>query len=80
MTDPLAIMLQEHKDKELKAVMRFIDKASPLECAKMIQEIICVHDNLLAFNPNTRLLCSVESVSLNGECIQLNLDDKESHE
>lgn len=75
----LSIMMENLRKKELNAVMAFINTSSIEECAHIIAEIRCVHDNILAFNRDTRLLAKVECVSVNGECIQLNIEsDQES--
>ena len=67
-------LMEENREKELIAIFRFIDKASPLELARIISEIVVCHDNLLAFNEKIKSLDHVKSVCLNGECIQLNLE------
>lgn len=60
--------------KELKAIYKFIDSADSHELGSIIEEIRCCHDNLLAFNKDTGLLAKVESISLNGGGIQLNIE------
>lgn len=66
-------MIDNHRAQELKAVYRFIDGATVEEVASIIAEIRTCHDNILVFNQKHKSLDKVESVSINGECIQLNL-------
>lgn len=68
-------MMNEHKKKELKAIYRFIDKASLEELTSIISEILVCHDNITVFNKIHKSIDKVESVCLNGECIQLNLEN-----
>lgn len=70
----LTELMKKNRADEMKAIMRFIAKANIEELAKIINEIRTCHDNLMAWNENTRLLTKVGSVSLNGECIQLNIE------
>jgi hypothetical protein len=65
---------EKNRQEELKAIYRFIESCDFEECGKIIDEIRCVHDNLITFNPVTGLLAKVESVCLNGESIQLNIE------
>lgn len=58
-------------------VCRFIEHASTHELACIIEEIRCVHDNLIAWNEDTRLLAKIESVGINGDGIQLNIAKEE---
>lgn len=69
-------MMEDHRNKELVAIGRFIMKANIEELAMIINEIQICHDNLLAFNLFTASLDKVNSVSINGEYIQLNLENK----
>ena len=59
--------------KDLKAIFHFIETCSAEEAYHIIEEIRCVHDNLYAFDPDSRLLAKIESSSMNGHCIQLNM-------
>lgn len=68
-------LMQSNRTKELKAVFRFIDTADFDELVMIVDEIRCCHDNLLTFNPNTKSLDRIESVCLNGEAIQLNIEE-----
>jgi len=67
-------LMEKNRFEELKAVFRFISTCSPEELAHIMAEIRCVHDNILVFNEDTKLLAKVESVCINGECVQLNLE------
>lgn len=73
------ISFKELRDKnrinEMKAICRFICTCNVYELAIILEEMRCYHDNLSAFNPCTKLLCKVKTVSINGEYVQLNLDD-----
>lgn len=71
----LAEMMDKHRFEEIKAVFRFIDNASLEELAHIISEILVCHDNILVFNKKHKSLDKVKSVSINGECIQLNLEE-----
>ncbi|MFI0477808.1 MAG: hypothetical protein ACH349_01605 [Candidatus Rhabdochlamydia sp.] len=66
-------LMKNNRKEEMKAICMFINSCSLYELATIIEEIRCCHDNLLAFNPHTKLLAKIESVSINGECIQLNI-------
>jgi hypothetical protein len=68
-------MMLEHKFDELKAIYRFIYEASAEDCARIIEEIRCVHDNILVFNKKEKSLDRVESVEMNGEAIQLIIEE-----
>lgn len=67
-------MIEEHREKELKAVFWFINHASVEEVAMIISEIRVRHDNILVFNEQHKSLDKVKSVCINGECVQLNLE------
>lgn len=73
----LSEMMGHIKREELKCIMSFIDKACTEELAAIIEEIRCRHDNLLVFNLEIKSLDKVESVSINGDAIQLNLESSE---
>jgi len=68
-------MMKKNRTQELKAVYKFIDGATIEEIASIIEEIRIFHDNILVFNQKHKSLDGVESVSINGECIQLNLEE-----
>lgn len=68
------------RKEELKAMYKFIYMCDVEELASIIEEIRCVHDNLMALNEDTRLLAKIESVSINGECIQLNIEKEHSND
>ena len=72
-------LIENNRKEEMKAICHFIDTASLKELATIIAEIRCCHDNILAFNQDTKLLAKIESVGLNGEAIQLNIEKKESN-
>lgn len=65
-------LMENNRKEELIAIFRFIFQASYEECARIIEEIRCVHNNLIFWDASTKRLIDVESVSMNGECIQLN--------
>jgi len=68
-------MMDEHRKEEIKAVYRFIDGASVEELASIIAEIRTCHDNVLVFNQKRKSLDRVESVCINRDAIQLNLEN-----
>lgn len=68
-------LIKKNRKKELVAIYKFITTCDVVELATLIEEIRCVHDNFFAFNPHTKLFCKVENISINGDCVQLNLDD-----
>lgn len=76
---PLEALMERNRRSEFKMICEYIKVADIETLARLIEEIRCVHDNLLAFNPNINLLFKVESVCLKGECIQLNLDDEQKN-
>ena len=67
-------MMKDHREQELKAIYEFINQASVEEIAQIILEIRACHDNILVFNENNKSLDKVNSVCINGDCIQLNLE------
>jgi hypothetical protein len=67
-------MMLEHRKKELIAIFKFISKADVEELARIISEIRVWHDNILVFNQNDESLNKVISISINDDCIQLNLE------
>lgn len=67
-------------NEELKAVYRFITTCNTVELLSIVEEIRCYHDNLFTWNEDSRLFAKVESVCLNGECIQLNIEKDVSDE
>jgi len=73
----LNVMIDEHRVEELKAIFRFINDASIDEVTSIIEEIRVCHDNILVFNEKHKSLDPVESVSINGDFIQLNLVKEE---
>lgn len=75
-TDSLSKLMEQNRIEEFRAVCRFIATADIHTLARIVEEIRCVHDNIIAFNFETKLLCNVDSVSTNGESIQLNLMQK----
>jgi hypothetical protein len=66
--------MKEHRKEELKAIYRFIADASVEEIASIISEMRVCHDNILVFNEKHKSLDKVKSVCINGECIQLDLE------
>lgn len=64
---------KKHRLEEFKAVCRFINTCELEELSRVLEEIRCCHDNLFVFNDTISSLDKVESVSINGDCIQLNL-------
>lgn len=73
-------LMKNHRREELLAVFKFISTCDLIELTQIVEEIRCVHDNLMAFNFETGLLAKIESVYLNGECIQLNIEKDEGNE
>lgn len=67
----------KHRRIKLEEVMAFIDSADDEELYKIIEEIRCVHDNLMVFDMRKKELIKVESTCLNGEGIQLNVGSKD---
>jgi hypothetical protein len=68
-------MMAEHRRQELIAIYKFILKANIDEVAQIISEIRVCHDNILVFNEKHKSVNKVKSVHINGECIQLNLEE-----
>jgi len=60
---------------KLLDIYKFIDDCNDVTIlANIIEEIRCCKDNILAWNSDTKLLSKIESVSINGDCIQLNIE------
>lgn len=68
-------LMEENREKELRAIYRFIATASTEELASIIAEMHCIHDNMLVFNRKHKSLDRVELIGVNGECIQLNVKE-----
>jgi len=66
-------LMDNNRREEWKAIARWIDTANITELAIMIEEIRCCHDNLLAWNEEHKCLDKVQTISINGGSIQLNL-------
>jgi hypothetical protein len=73
-------LLKKYRKDTLIELYRIIATLDFDEMLSVIEELRCVHDNLMAFNPDTGLLAKIESVCLNGECIQLNIEGVEKDE
>jgi hypothetical protein len=73
----IAELKRSNRKAEFAAVCRFIDECDYEEVAHLLEEIRCCHDNLFAWNRDTKLLAKIESVSVNGEAIQLNIESYE---
>jgi hypothetical protein len=69
----VAKLTKSNRREELKAICRFIETCDLEDLVRIIEEIRCVHDNLIAWNEDTHLLAKVESTSINSEFIQLNI-------
>lgn len=70
----VAKLREDNRKAEMKAVCQFIDTCDFDEIATIIEEIRCVHDNLYAFCPTRKFMAKIESVCINGESIQLNIE------
>lgn len=73
--ETLKNLFKRHDKEQFVAVCRYIAKADYETIAHLLAEIICVHDNLIVWNEKHKTLDSVESVSINGEAVQLNLQN-----
>lgn len=67
-------LMEKNRKQELKAIYAFIETCSIEELATIIAEIRCVHDNLEVFNHETKRLSPVQNISINGDCIQMNIE------
>jgi hypothetical protein len=72
--------MEMNRIEEFRAVCRYISHASFLECATIISEIRCSHDNLYVFNRTLSTLDKVDSVTINGEGIQLNINEADGEQ
>lgn len=70
----LKFIMEENRKEEFRAVCRFIERADLEYIAKMIEEIRCVHNNLIAFDVMNSRMSKIESICINGECVQLTLE------
>jgi len=68
-------IMDRNRLEELRAICRFIATCDFNELGVIVEEIRCVHDNLYAFNFETKLFCKVDSICISGESIQLNLEE-----
>jgi predicted Zn-dependent peptidase len=62
----------DQKEK-LKLVMDILPKLSPSEKCQVVQELLAIDSFILVFDEEEKKLKHVESVSLNGTAIQLNV-------
>ncbi len=62
---------------QLKEIYEFINSANILECAQIIEEILSVHKNLIIFSPKRDGMEKIESICINEEFIQMNLEENE---
>jgi hypothetical protein len=69
-------LMENNRADEMKAIMRFIDTCHIDELARIVEEIRCCHDCLFAFNEETGLLAKIESICINGEAIQMNIENE----
>ena len=69
--------MTKNRSEEMKAICRFIDTCDFEELAKIVEEIRCCHDCLFAFNAETGLFAKIDSICLNGEAIQMNVEKGE---
>jgi hypothetical protein len=65
--------IQSFRQRELQAIYRFISNSHPYELANIVSEIRVCH-GLMVFDPSTKTLKNIETVSINGETIQLNAE------
>ncbi len=70
----IAETLKKHRLDEFRAVCEWIEKANTKELFLIVEEIRCCHDNLMVWNEKTKSLDKVESLTINDEYIQLNLE------
>lgn len=59
---------------KMRPIFALIPSMTCDELASLIEEIRCVHDNLIAWDVDTKRLVSVKSICVNGNGIQLNLE------
>jgi hypothetical protein len=69
-------IMARRKIKNLESVCDFIEQADTETIAAILNAILDIGENLVALNHETNILCDVDSISLNGTCIQLNLMSK----
>ena len=66
--------IQSFRERELRAIFRFIDNSHPSELAEIVAEIIVCH-GLMVFDPIAKTLKNIETVCINGETLQLNSEE-----
>lgn len=69
-------LVQGLRKAELRNICDFIDSSNSYELGIIIDHIKCSHDNIMVFNHQTKLLAKVDGVSINGDCIQLNIESE----
>lgn len=57
-----------------KAVMRYIAAANPETLAKIVNEVLMLN-HMIVFDRATRTMKDVESISLNDDAIQINVEE-----
>jgi hypothetical protein len=70
----MIVQMTAARKQEMRPIFKFIATASPEECALIIEEIRCVHDNIGTWNEAELTSHDVKSVCLNDGCIQLNVE------
>jgi hypothetical protein len=63
----------ELEQELFKAVMRYIATANPETLGKIVNEVLMLND-ILVFDRDMKSLKSVESVCMNEDAIQLNIE------
>jgi len=60
---------------QLNDIYIFIEKADVMECAKILEEILTIHNNLTVCSEEKNSIEKVGSICINGNAIQMNLEE-----
>lgn len=66
--------IRDPRRHQLIQIFKFIGDADVDECARIIEEIRCCHNNICVWNRVTKSLRSVDSISINEGSVQLNVE------
>ncbi len=75
-SEETAVVLSPEDFKLLKQVSRFLEDCTVEQAAIIVNEVLMLHP-MMAWNPVTKLMIDIESVNVNGQVIQLNIEEYE---
>lgn len=60
---------------QLREIYAFIEMSDVMECAKILEEILTIHNNLTVCSEERNFIEKVGSICINGSAIQMNLEE-----